>query len=516
MKRNMEAFAHTTYGKIKGIQTDYLQKFLGIPYASPPVGELRLQAPCPLLPWNGVKEAFSFSADPIQFYSPRAFSRGLPYDEDCLYLNIWTPAADREKRPVMVWIYGGGFVTGAGSWTIYDGEALARRGDVVVVTFNYRLGLLGLLTYPELAVSRAAPFGNWALLDQIRALEWIQENISSFGGNPDQVTVFGQSSGGIAIGSLLCNPNTKGLFQQAIIMGAGISHYPNLKETKNANQCLFQEMKRITPPSLEEWHSMTTSTIRSLQILWLEKLKDFRIAAQPCIDGIVHTADPIERITSFGNPDIRLVIGTTRDEYKYFGMSDPDHETLCDDQLIQRLQTLPYGEKGNVKRARSMIELYRQLQETDNLPSTPWEIWCRIATDYMFRLPSLAFARKFAERCGETYHFQFNYKSPVFEGRLGAFHLLDVPFALGTIQAEPRVIEMVGTGNDVLLSNTIMDAWIAFARTGSPSTPELGKWPSLTDSQFPTMNFDRECILKREFRNELEFYFSPTLNYIEG
>ena len=209
-------------GKIEGVTDNGVSAFKGIPYAAPPVGDLRWMPPQPVKPWAGVLTTDKFSPTAMQNASMMDGLFGgspWPASEDCLYLNVWTPGLDNKKRPVMVWLHGGAFVIGSGSQPIYVSDRLARRGDVVVVTVNYRLGALGFLNLKEVTNGAIPATGNEGLLDQIAALEWVRDNIAAFGGNPENVTIFGESAGGMSVGALLGLPRAKGLFHKAIQIG---------------------------------------------------------------------------------------------------------------------------------------------------------------------------------------------------------------------------------------------------------------------------------------------------------
>ena len=232
MSQNDKTLIETKSGKIKGSYQDGLYIFKGIPYAAPPVGEFRWLPPQPVKPWKGVRQAQTFG--PI---APQNGALSLapeyqveePQSEDCLYLNVWSPGADGSRRPVLVWIHGGAFNRGSGSSPMYPGTTLARRGNVVVVTLNYRLGALGFLHLKKLTGGRIPATGNEGLLDQIAALQWVRDNIAHFGGDPDNVTVFGESAGGMSIGCLLAMPQARGLFHKAILQ-SGSSTVKSLDE----------------------------------------------------------------------------------------------------------------------------------------------------------------------------------------------------------------------------------------------------------------------------------------------
>ena len=246
----MSAIAQTTAGQIEGTEENGLCVFRGIPFAAPPIGDLRFKAPRPVEPWNGGREARTFG--PISLQAPNEMLDALlppadppqPQSKDCLYLNVWTPGLDDASRPVMVWIHGGAFTIGSGSEEYYNGANLASRGDVVIVTINYRLGALGFLNLPALGET------NFGMRDQVAALKWVQANIANFGGDPNNVTIFGESAGGMSVASLMASPEAAGLFQKAIPQ-SGAGHNALTAEETNATAYKFCEALGVDPNDVD-------------------------------------------------------------------------------------------------------------------------------------------------------------------------------------------------------------------------------------------------------------------------
>ena len=250
------SIVETHYGKLQGTQKDTVSVWKGIPFAQPPSGLLRFRAPQPLEGWTGVREATQFGAISPQTSEGSFGTLPGPMSEDCLTLNIWSPSADDARRPVMVWIHGGSFVTGSGSTPWYNGTSFATQGDVVVVTLNYRLGALGFLYLAEYAGEEYATSGNNGLLDQIAALTWVRENIAAFGGDPDNVTVFGESAGAMSIGALLAMPAAHGLFKRAILQ-SGAAHRVNSSQTAASGTRGFLQALEFGPSEMNRL--LTTS-----------------------------------------------------------------------------------------------------------------------------------------------------------------------------------------------------------------------------------------------------------------
>ena len=327
----MAAIVTTSYGQLQGIDQGRSLAFKGIPFAVPPVGERRF-AP-PVLPgkWDGVRNATQFGATSLQV--PNEGLNTLlpdlipeePQDEDCLYLNIWTPAADGEKRPVLFWIHGGSFTMGSGSPPLYDGGHLAERGDVVVVTINYRLGALGFLCLPEGVAGEVRT--NFGILDQIQALTWVREEIATFGGDPNNITIFGESAGAMSVGSVLVSPLARGLFQRAIPQ-SGAGHNALSVETASETARLFAEIAGVDLYDIQALRALPVSSILEAQAkLEMELLKNMSqgrppsMSFQPVIDGHLLTMLPLEAVRQGHAADIPILIGTTGEESKlWIGM----------------------------------------------------------------------------------------------------------------------------------------------------------------------------------------------------
>ena len=320
----MMAIVDTRDGKVEGLRQDGLHAFLGIPFAAPPVGAKRWHAPEAPTPWSGVRKADGFGRQawqimmdapgPLSFaFNARAAGNR---DEDCLYLNVWTPGLDSRKRPVLVWIHGGAFTAGTGGTPMYDGSALARRGDAVVVTINYRLGALGFLNLNEVTGGRIPATGNEGLLDQVKALEWVRDNIEAFGGDPRRVTIFGESAGGISVGALLAFGPAKGLFHRAIPQsGASSTAHTNARSAQiaqglidrlgfSANDAVDRLMK-LQPEEL-----ITTAAMHGMA--------EGGMIFGPCIDGTLLSDLPIDAVKRGAADGIPVMVGATRDEWRLF------------------------------------------------------------------------------------------------------------------------------------------------------------------------------------------------------
>lgn len=446
-------------GELVGREDNGICRFLGIPFAAPPVGDLRWRPPSPVSPWQGQKDAGEFGCS-----APQAPAGGLqkligisggPTSEDCLYLNVWTPAADGARRPVLFWIHGGANTVGSGAQPRINGEHLARRGDVVVVTFNYRLGAFGFLHSPELGAS-----GNEALLDQVAALEWVQKHIEHFGGDPDNVTAFGQSAGGFDLVALMGMAKARGLFHKAGPMSGSLG---------------------VPKPVAE---AMVTTDALAGHFGGLEKLRGVRAEdvlawqlSQPYGYGAVADDEyidaPLADVIGEGRytRSIPLLIGTCEHEAALWTAMSDKLKSMTPDSLREQVSKLDAGDTD------TLVAAYE-------LPGrSPTQTWTAIMTDRMFRLPAIATADLHRTHTPAVWFYLFDYQSPALGGQLGSVHSLDIPFTFGTLTAE-GMDEFCGAGPAVnQLSSQVMDMWIAFAVNGSPQHENLPAWPTYGDSR---------------------------------
>jgi para-nitrobenzyl esterase len=484
----------TTGGRIEGIEKRGVLRFAGIPFAEPPVGPRRWLPPAPHPGWSGVRDASRFGPVAMQTngtLEALAGGSGPDWEEDCLFLNVWTPAPDGAGRPVMVWIHGGGFSTGAGSVPWYDGSSLVQRGDVVVVTVNYRLGALGWLDLRSLDWSLASS-GNLGLLDQIAALEWVRDNIAAFGGDPGNVTVFGESAGGMSIGTLMGTPSAAGLFHRAIPQ-SGAAH--NVARPDDAAEVAEAVMEALGARDLEALRAVPAADLLAAQGKVSEELTRRRakrpsgaglgLPFSPVLDGVVLPRYPLEAIREGSAAQVDLLTGSTAEEWKLFGLmlrNVEDEETI-----LRRLGRV-------VEDPAELAAAYRQ-SRTD---ASHDDVWTAILTDRIFRIPAIRLAEAQAEHRPEsTFAYLFEWRSSAFDGRLGSCHALDVPFTFGTLDA-PGARMFTGEDAPVALSEAMQDAWTAFARTGSPAHPGLPAWPAYDKEARATMHLGDPCHLEHD------------------
>lgn len=483
----------TTYGQLEGLQREGHQAFLGIPFAAPPVGDRRFKAPEPPASWSGVRAAREYGRAARQTSHPiPGFAASGPQDEDCLYLNVYTPAPDGQRRPVLFWIHGGGYTHGTASEPLYDGGPLVTRGDVVVVGINYRLGAFGFLHLddhlPGLGLS-----ANCGQLDMIAALEWTRDNIAAFGGDPGNVTIFGESAGAAAVGTLLAMPAAKSLFHKAVLQ-SGTGRGVDRERGKQIAQMVLDELGIGEDPAAIR----TVSADRLLAAQGAAAAKAGRAGGPlygPVVDGTSLQQRPIEAVRGGAAAAIPLMLGTNRDETKLFAAT-MRREEIDDAALAKAIgATLP---GGSAEAIAALIATYKKSRAEKGLPVTNLDIMDAIQSDNMMRINAIRLAEAQRTHQPQTYLYLFTYESPARGGSMGSCHALEMPFVFGTTKA-PTQDRFAGSGPDVeRLAENMMDAWLSFARTGSPGHERIGEWPAYDAATRPTMIFDRRCVLEND------------------
>jgi para-nitrobenzyl esterase len=478
---NETVTCETPSGRLGGARKGAVVSFKGIPFARPPIGPLRWRLPEPAEPWTGTRDATLFSPTCPQAPTQLETLMGLAVgeqSEDCLYLNVWTPACDDAKRPVMVWIHGGAFVLGAGSHGVYEGSDLAERG-VVVVTINYRLGAFGFLAL-ELANDGAPGSGAEGIADQILALDWVRRNIASFGGDPNNVTIFGESAGGMSVSTLLASPAARGLFHKAIAQSgaAHIGHTP--ERSARVARALLEEMG-LAPHETQKAVDAPYSALIGAQISLIAKTnagKDSRklgaLPFQPTIDGAIIPARPIDLLREGAGAAVPLLTGTTREEWKLFTAANPAMRLMSAKNFTERVERLA----GDL--APHLREAYDH--------GSPYERFNALMTDKAFAVPAARLSDA-QMRTAPVFAYRFDWRSNFLGGLMGSCHALDIGFTFGTYN-KSLAGAFFGTGVAAdALARAMMDAWVAFATKGDPSTPTTGPWPHYDASTRPTMIF---------------------------
>ncbi|MFJ9562798.1 carboxylesterase/lipase family protein [Streptomyces fuscichromogenes] len=455
----------TEAGAVRGRHEDGLTVFRGIPFAEPPIGEHRFQAPQPLRAWEGVREAYEFGPPPPQdmAFAGRGGQLDAPTGDDWLTVNVWTPGTEAlARRPVMVWIYGGAYKAGHGGSPGYDAQHLARAGDVVVVTFNYRLGIEGF------ARIEGAP-ANRGLLDQVAALEWVRGNIAAFGGDPAQVTVFGESAGAGSVASLLAMPSARGLFHRAVVqslpgtffsdelardVAAEIAKEVNLPATVEA-------LATVDPRELTSAGEALGGKMGEYADRW-GRLAPTSTPFSPVVDGDVLPTTPWQALAEGAGRDVELLVGHNRDEYRLFIVMGGQFGKITEEQAAWALQTFGPGAGGE------------QTYRTAFPDAAPGELYERVQTDWLFNMPSLWLAEAQVAGGGRAHVYELTWAAPGAGGSLGACHGLDIPLVFGTYEADLGNLLFMGSGvpdQARELTARFHSAWTAFARTGEPGWP---------------------------------------------
>lgn len=464
--------AVTPLGKLAG-QHDSEKNvlvFKGIHYGQSTAGENRFRAPKPVTAWDGVKDASNFGpACPQGGQAGRKIKGSdqlLPISEDCLVLNVWTPALDDGKRPVMVWLHGRGFYAGAGSEELYDGANLARRGDVVVVTINHRLNVFGYLHLADLDGENFATSGNAGVQDMELALRWVKDNIQAFGGDSSNVTIFGESGGGVKVGTLLGVPSAKGLFQRGIIQsGARLTGMP-LEAARRSTETL---MKKLDVTSIEE-----------LQAIPMEDMIAAITAADgrttpnfgPITDGNYLPQDMFSPESAPSAQGVPVIVGSNRDEYSIYERSNPNFGKMTAEEL-ERVLRPSLG-----KKYEEVIAAYSESRGTDN----PWDLYVAIRSN-RFHIGSIRLAEVHS-KAAPVYFYSFDF--PVTE-RLKAAHGAEIAFVFNNASENPNA--RPGTAD---VESAMTEAWIAFARTGNPNHAGMPHWPTYDAETRAAMVFDAE------------------------
>jgi para-nitrobenzyl esterase len=475
----------TRSGRIQGYEKDGLSIFKGVPFAESPVGTLRFSPPVPKAPWSGVLDCTK--AGPIVPQREAPFSpKPLPPqgEEGCLNLNIWTPAADAGRRPVLFWIHGGGFSFGSGSFD--DGSQLARRGDCCVVTINYRVNIFGFLYIKD-------KMANLGQLDQIMALRWVRDHIDRFGGDPENVTIFGESAGSVAVCSLMAMPAAKGLFRR-VIAESGSVHPKgfNPQDGENGAAKILAALG-VADGDLDALRKIPAETlVQVAEKMELEARGEGLLFPYGIyVDGKTMPEHPLEAVRKGDAKDIELIIGTNRDEAKLYTALMPSGQNLDGEGLVKAVAKVLARYNQSEESAARMIGVYRQARE-GKLPTDPQSLLDAITTDSRFRIPALLLAEAQSRHQRNVFSYLFTYASPALGGKLGSCHGLEVPFVFGGLAEKKRFIfpeRNAGTG---ALSDNMMDAWIAFARTGNPSHAGMPDWPPFDPVERRTMIFDLE------------------------
>jgi len=477
----------TSYGTLEGKEKRGALSFRGIPFAKPPVGDLRFRPPQPPDAWTGVRDATTYG--PAAPQSMGAMNQllggqqGGETSEDCLTLNVFTPAADDGRRPVMVWIHGGAFLIGTGATPWYDGANLASKRDVVLVSINYRLGALGFLHLGDLGGDDFAGSGNLGILDQAAALRWVRDNIAAFGGDPENVTIFGESAGGMSTTTLLALPEARGLFHRAIPQSGAASfvHAPDAAEAVSREVMAEVGLGPSDVARLREVPAEALADAQSAVMMrhWSEP--GLSMPFQPVVDGVSLPEHPLTGVRAGTAGNAPLMTGTTLEEMNLFITLDPRLMEMTEHDLVARAERYFGGQLDPAK----VVGAYRGRLGAD-APLT--DVLCAILTDAAFRVPAIRLAEAQGAHEPSTHMYLFTYRTPEFAGRLGACHALELVFMFDNLDA-PGAAFLAGQPTPEMreLSTAMADAWCEFARTGTPKAAGLPDWPAYEPGSRSTM-----------------------------
>ena len=469
----------TSAGKIRGLVIEKVNAFKGIPYGASTAGDRRFLPPVRPDAWIGIKDTIAWGPEAPQV-SPhteipevRATIPGTGMSEDCLRLNVWTNGLGRgDKRPVMVWLHGGGFASGNGSYTIYDGTNLAKKRDVVAVTINHRLNSFGFLHLPEIGGAKFAQASNVGMLDAIAALQWVHDNIANFGGDPNNVTIYGQSGGAGKVSTLLAMPGAKGLFHRAIIQSGSTLNAVSAADATATAKALMAKLN--------------VKTAEDLQKVPMDQLIQATNATQGLrlapVLGPSLPRDPFSPDAPAMSADVPVLLGTVETEVTFFPNTQMD--PIDDAALLARVKQ---AARADDAQAKHLIDLYRQGRPgVSNI-----DVALILESDLRFRPGVVTEAELKSAQKAPVYMYYFTWRSPVRDGKLKTFHTLEIPFVTDNVDNAPS---MTGTGLDrYALADKMSAAWAAFARTGNPNHKGLPNWPKFNPTQRATMIFNNEC-----------------------
>jgi para-nitrobenzyl esterase len=487
---------NTTNGPVHGMVDNGVQTFKGIRYGAPPTGARRFLPPRKPKRWTTVADATHFGPPAMQMPTGTAgeepktdlakslqsvyptLAEWKANGEDCLFLNVWTPATGTGKRPIMVWLHGGGFVYGSGAWPSYDGGNLAKNGDVVVVTLNHRLNAFGYLELGDIFGAEYAQSGNVGMLDIVLALEWVRDNAHAFGGDPGNVTIFGESGGGAKVSTLMAMPAANGLFHKAIVeSGPGLKGVPKDAATADA-KAILAELK--------------ITDIKALQAAPAGDIVKaaFAVAAQrgpgaeirflaPVVDGTTLPADPFDPAAPVQSANVPLIIGTNKDEMTLFMAGQPWFGKLTDDQLAAQA-----GMMGGPNAPAILAALKKA--HPDYSPTYLMTEF--VTTTFMWGGSVTLATRKAAQNAAPVYMYQLVWETPIGMGIFKSPHTLEIPLVFDNVEVSRP---LVGPGPaPQKLADQMSASWIAFARTGNPNNPAIPNWPAYDAAGRATMMFD--------------------------
>lgn len=493
--------AKTQSGLVRGLMKDGVHQFWSVPYGAPTSGENRFMPPRKPAPWPGVRDHFEIgSSAPIAPGAREpasvvfALNRQGKQGEDCLTVNIFTPALDNKPRPVMVWMHGGGFTAGSGNYLLYDGTNLARKEDVVVVAVNHRLNIFGFLHLADVGGEAWSQSTNMGMQDLVAALAWVRDNIESFGGDPGRVTIFGQSGGGRKTTTLMAMPSAEGLFHRSISQsGAALRGITATDASAGAER--FLARLGIRADQLDRLQDLSVAQI---QEAYYSEPAFAELGSGPVIDGNIlprHQWDPAAPSYSAAVP---LMMGSTETENGWVG--PPPYELSEQDMLANFTNRLANGDEG---KGSELVTLYRRLHPQMRNQF----LWLTAEADFTRRRDAQELGRlKHEQGAAPSYLYFFDWYSHVHDDRMGAYHCLDIPFVFYNLDLGAS---MTGAEDSrYTLGHVMSAAWAAFARTGDPNHADMPHWPVFNTAALPTMMFGEEVRVQNDPNREARLAIS--------
>jgi para-nitrobenzyl esterase len=499
--------APTSAGTVRGTVTDGVNVFKGIPYGGSTAGGNRFMPPTGPTPWVGERDATAWGPSAPQTVPGRR--SGQPSEsEDCLVLNVFTPALDGAKRPVMVWLHGGGWANGSGSSRMTDGTNLARTGDVVAVSINHRLNVFAFTDLyeamgPDFAASSAV-----GLLDIVAALEWVRDNIERFGGDPNLVTIFGQSGGGRKVATLMSMPSAQGLFHRAIVESGAVLRLTDRADAVRHTSLLLDELG-LKPGQMRELQNVPMGRLLAANEAALEQSKVMQpgwTANTPMVDGVILPRHPWDPTGPSLSATIPLLIGWAHTEETMWERPTPEHLALDEATMRRRVgdrlsgytayaggqavTTVPPGAE-RIDPA-PVIEAFRE----DTPGASPYDLYILIATDHPRGTHTRELARRKADQgAAPAYVYRFDWETPE-GGGLRSPHTIEIQFVFNNIALGGELISK--RADAYALARKASASWVAFARTGNPNVPELPAWPAYSSARRDTMLFNNECRVEQD------------------
>jgi para-nitrobenzyl esterase len=487
--------AKTRAGRVRGLLKDGVHQFWCVPYGAPTWGRNRFMPPRPPVPWSGVRDHFEITyAAPIERGAEEpapvvtALNRHTEQSEDCLTVNVFTPGLDNKARPVMVWMHGGGFSVGSGNYLLYDGTNLAKKEDVVVIAVNHRLNIFGFLHLADIGGEKWSGATNVGLQDLTATLAWVRDNIENFGGDPDRVTIFGQSGGGGKTTTVMAMPSAKGLFHRSIAQSGSAFRGISASDASEGAERFLAKLGLGT----DRLDKLQQMDYRQIQAAYYSEPRIERLGTGPVIDGRILPRNQWDPTAPAYSAEVPLMAGSTETENGWVG---PPPYDLAEDEMLDRFTTRLAN--GDPAEGRKLLALYERLHPEKRNQM----LWLTAESDDTRRWNAQALNRlKYEQGGAPSYLYFFDWYSPVHNGRMGAYHTLDIPFVFYNLDLGAS---MTGSAQSrYALGHVMSAAWAAFARTGDPNHPDMPHWPAFDPETYPTMMFGERVRVENDPNRE--------------